>query len=176
MRQREHLGGISEGHGSLAGGIKRREHEDEQGDHAQVRAAVVGDVEAKPRGQQRPRHVGEGEEKQGASAVGVDGPDGGPGEDEVDEAEAPGREQRLQVVGVGLFEDGGRVEGDDVDAAHLLGEHDDPGGEGGAPDARDGEEFDEAGDVVAVADDGGFFDDLRVDVVEVAGGLEGGVS
>ena len=58
----------------------------------------------------------------------------------------------------------------------MLGDHDGPGSEGGAPDTGDGEELDEAGEVVAVADDFGFFEDLSVDVVEIAGGLKAGVA
>lgn len=53
------------------------------------------DDEAEAGGEERPCHLREGEEEQRAAAVGVDCPDGGPGEDEVDEPEAEGGEQRL---------------------------------------------------------------------------------
>lgn len=53
-------------------------------------ASGARDERAETRGEQRPRHLGEGEEQEGAASKGVDGPDGGPGEDEVDHAEAEG--------------------------------------------------------------------------------------
>ena len=173
VREREHFRRVGEGHGALARRVEGCEEEDEKGDQAEVRAVVLRDEEAEARGQERPGHLREGEEEQGAPAVGIDCPDGGPGEDEVDEAEAEGGEQGLQGPGAGFDEDGRGVEGYDVDAAHLLGEHDSEGGEGGAADAWDGEELDESGDVVAFADDVCFFLDLGVDVVQITGGLEG---
>ena len=82
----------------------------------------------------------------------------------------------MQVAGAGFDEDGGGVECYDVYAAHLLREHDCEGGESGAADAGDGEELDETSCVVGFADDVCFLLKLRVDVVEVAAGLEGGVA
>ena len=141
-----------------------------------MRAGFLRDDEAQSRCEERPGHVGEGEEQEGASAPGVDCPDCGPGEDEIYEPEAEGGEQGLQVAGAGLVEDRGAVEGDDVYAAHLLGEHDGEGGSCCTPDAGDGEKFEEAGDVVAAADNVSFFLDLGVDVVKVASCLERRVS
>ena len=46
-------------------------------------------------------------------------PDGGEGEDEVDESKAEGRPQRLRRRISRIREDGGRIEGDDVDTTHL---------------------------------------------------------
>ena len=82
----------------------------------------------------------------------------------------------MQITEAGLVEDRGAVECNDVDTAHLLSQHDHERGESGATDARDREELDETGDIVAFANDVGFFQDLRVDVVEVAGRLKRGVS
>lgn len=48
---------------------------------------------------------------------------------------------------------------------HLLSQHSDPGGEGSATNARNGEEFDHTGEEGALAHDGRFFDELSVDVV-----------
>jgi hypothetical protein len=53
-------------------------------------------------------------------AKGIDGPDGGPREDEVDKTEPPGGEQRLSDIGTGVLEDGGGVEGNDVDYFPLA--------------------------------------------------------
>ena len=49
----------------------------------------------------------------------------------------------MDLVEPGFGEDVGGVVGDDVDAAELLHEHDDDGGEGGAAVTRDGEELDD---------------------------------
>ena len=57
----------------------------------------------------------------------------------------------------------------------MLRQHDGEGGEGGAAYTWDGEELDEAGNVVGFTNDIGFFLDLRKDVVQIASGLEGRV-
>ena len=49
----------------------------------------------------------------------------------------------MDLVEPGFGEDVGGVVGDDVDAAELLHEHDDDGGEGGAAVTWDGEELKE---------------------------------
>jgi len=82
----ENLGAVGERDGTFAGRVEAGEDVDEQGDAADVRGVAFGDEEAEAGDEQGPGHVGEGEEEEGAAAVGVDGPDGGPGEDEVDEA------------------------------------------------------------------------------------------
>ena len=172
VREREDFGAVGEGHGAFAGGVEGREEEDEEGDEPEVGVGFLRDDEAEPRREEGPGHLREGEEQERASAVGVDGPDGGPGEDEVDEAEAEGGEQGLEAAGAGVDEDGRGVEGDDVDAAHLLRQHDGEGRQRGAAHARDGEELDKAGHVVGFADDVAFFLDLGENVVKVARGLE----
>lgn len=135
-------------------------------------SALPGDQEAQPCSQERPCHLREGKEEQAASSVGVDGPDCRPGEDEVDDTEAEGGDQGGLLGGTAFLEDGGGVECDDVDAAHLLGDHDDEGGESCAADAGDGEELSEAADVGGLADYSFLDLDLRVDVVEVASSLK----
>ena len=89
--EREDLGAVREGHGTLAGGVEGREEEDEERDQAQVRGEVFGDDEAEPGCEERPRHLWEREKEQCPSAEGVNGPDGRPGEDEVHQAESEGR-------------------------------------------------------------------------------------
>jgi hypothetical protein len=84
-----------------------------------VGATVTGHERAQSGSEERPGHVGEGEEQEGAAAEGVDGPEGREGEEEVDGAEAEGREERIEVRGPGLLEDGAAVESDDVDTAEL---------------------------------------------------------
>jgi hypothetical protein len=58
----------------------------------------------------------------------------------------------------------------------LLSNHDCEGGEGCSSDTGNGEELDEAGDVVALANDLLLDFKLAVDVVQVAGGLEWAVA
>jgi hypothetical protein len=48
------------------------------------------------------------------------------------------------------------VEGNDIDATHLLRNHDDTGGNRCAPNTRDGNEFDATGEEVAFFRDPGF--------------------
>jgi len=54
--------------------------------------AGLGDEVTHSCGEQGPEHLGEGEEQEGSATKCVNGPDGGPGEDEIDEAEAEGSE------------------------------------------------------------------------------------
>ena len=91
-----------------------------------------------------------------------------PGENEVHGAEAERSDQGYLCAGAGLDEDGAGVEGDDVDAAHLLGDHDCEGCQGCATYTGDREELDESCDIIACSDDCGFFDQLCVDEVEIS--------
>lgn len=173
VRQREHLGRVGERDGSFAGRVEGGEEVDEEGDEAQMRGTRLRDQVAQARREQSPRHLREREEQERAAAKGVDGPDGGPREDEVDQPKPPGREERLGHAGAGLLEDGRRVEGDDVDAAHLLRDHDGERGERRPAHARDREQLDEPRHVVALLlDQSRLHAQLCVDVVQVARGLE----
>lgn len=174
--EREDLGRVGEGDGALAGGVEGREEEDEEGNQSQVGLFALGNDEAETCGQECPCHLWEGEEEERTTAVGIDRPDSGPGEDEVDQAEAEGGEEGIQIAGASFDEDGGRVEGYNVDTAHLLRQHNGEGSQGGAADTRDCEELDEAGEVVALADDIRLLQDLGVNVVQITSGLEGSVS
>jgi len=76
----------------------------------------------------------------------------------------------------------GRIESDDVDAAHLLCDHDNTGGLGGSSNARDREQLHEASEEVSVGGNGGFLDknvllnELSMNVVEVSSCLQGRVA
>lgn len=115
VRQREDLGGVGERDGAFAGGVEDIEQVNEQGDQAEMGATTRGNPETESGRQQGPAHIGEGGEQEPTTAKRVDGPDGGPGEEEVHQAKAEGRKQGLDVRGAGLLKDGGRVERDDVD-------------------------------------------------------------
>lgn len=64
----------------------------------------------------------------------------------------------------------------------MLGNHDNTRGPGCAPDARNGEELDKAGEHVVGDLEAGLFDEKHLliqkalDVIEISGGLDGGVS
>lgn len=76
---------------------------------------LYGNPVAETSSKKSPAHVGECEEKETAASKGIDGPHGGPGEDEIDETETEGCKESLLLGESTLFEDGGRVEGNDVD-------------------------------------------------------------
>ncbi len=105
--EREDLGGVGEGDGALAGGVEGREHEDEESDQSQVSLLALGNDEAETCGQEGPGHLWEGKEEERTTAVGIDRPDSGPGEDKVDQAEAERGQEGLQMAGAGIDEDGG---------------------------------------------------------------------
>lgn len=170
MRKREDLGGVGEGHGTLTGRVEGSEEIDEQGDQTGTHA-VARNEGAETGGQQGPSHLGEGEEQERAAAKGVDRLEGREGEHEVDSTEDERERQGLVLAGTCFLEDGGRVEGDDVDTAHLLGNHDGEGGQSRTPHTGDGEELEEANNVGALGDDVRLELESRVDEVQVAGDL-----
>lgn len=72
--------------------------------------AVVRNVEAETGGEQRPGHLREGEQQERAATVSIDGPDGRPREDKVDEAETERCDQSLFLGRTRLSKDSRRVE------------------------------------------------------------------
>ena len=139
-------------------------------------SALFGNDKAKSRGQQRPCHVGEGKEKESTATPGIDRPNRGPSKDEVDETESKRGEEGSQVVGTSVDENGRGIESNDIDTAHLLSQHDGEGSTRCTSDAGNGEKFDEAGNVVALANDICLLLNLRVDVVQITSGLKRSVA
>lgn len=92
VRQGEYLGRIRERYGTFAGRVERREDEDEKGDESEVSTTVFGDPEAEAGSEERPCHIGEGEEQERPASVGVNGPHRGPSKNEIHETKAPGSE------------------------------------------------------------------------------------
>lgn len=119
VRKRKDLGRVGEGHRTLTGRVERGEQEDEESNGGQVGSAWR-DVKAECRGKQSPSHLWKGEEQQSSTAPSVDGPDGGEGEEEIDQTEPPGGKQSALIRSSRLHEDGARVEGNNVDYANLL--------------------------------------------------------
>jgi hypothetical protein len=77
--------------------------------------ATLWNQVTKTGGEQRPTHIRECEEEECATSESVDGPDGWPGKDEVDKTESPGCEKGTSDGKPGLTEDGGGIEGDNID-------------------------------------------------------------
>lgn len=103
--------------------------------------------------QQGPRHIRKREEKQCSSSKGVDGPESRECKEEVDKSEAPRSPQRLVGAKARIHKNRGRVECNNVDTAHLLGDHDSERGKGSAANTRDRKELDESSYIVALSDD-----------------------
>ena len=165
MREREDLGRVCEWHGPLTWGVEGGKEEDEEGNHAEMCIRLFRDDEAETGGKQSPCHVGEGEEKESAATPGVNGPDGRPSEDEVDETKAERGKQGVQIVSTSVDEHGRGIESDDVDTAHLLCQHDGEGSASCTSDTWNGEKFDETCDIIAFANDIGLLLNLGIDVV-----------
>jgi len=104
MAQREHLRTVRKWHRTFTRRIEGCKQINEQSHDTQMRGTFFGDVEGEASSQQRPGHVGKSEEQQRAAAEGVDGPDGWPCEDEVDETEAEGGDEGIPLGGAGLAE------------------------------------------------------------------------
>jgi hypothetical protein len=77
--------------------------------------------------------------------TGVNGVDRRPGKDKVNSTKSDRGVKSVPLAVSGQDKDGRRVEGDDVDAAHLLGNHDGETSQSGAPDSRDGEQPESGG-------------------------------
>ncbi len=122
--------------------------------------------------QQCPGHLGIGKEQQTSSSKRVDRREGGPGEDEIDQAKTKNCHQGGELVGTCLTENGATIEGDNVNATHLLGDHDRPGGKAGATYARNSEKLGEATDIVRLANNFLLNQNLSIDVVEIASCLD----
>lgn len=165
--QRERLGAVGEGDGAHAGGVEDFEEVHPRGHHGDF--LNVGEPEGEADPEQEDAEQRERDEEEIAAAEGVDGEEGGEGKDPVQDACAHGREEGGGLGVLCFQEDGGGVVGDDVDAAELLHEHQDPGGPRRAAVSRHREEFPDH-----VAAGGGLALDLDVDVavVEVAGSLD----
>lgn len=73
------------------------------------------DVEAETSGKKSPCHLWEGEKQERSSSEGINRPESGPSEHEVDQTKAEGGNQRLGFTSTGLLEDGRAVESNDVD-------------------------------------------------------------
>lgn len=171
MRQGEDFGGVGEWHGTLAGGVKGGEQEDEECNQGRAGGALVEQSE-QAGGKESPHHLRESKQQEGSTAKSVDGPEGREGKEPVDQPETETAQHGLELAIAGLLKDGGAVEGDDVDSAHLLGDHDRESGQSSTAHARDGEEFDEALGVVGVGKQLMLDLELRVDVEHVAGYLD----
>ena len=65
---------------------------------------------------QGPGHIWEGKKQKRAATKCIDSPERGKSEEEVDRAEAKRGNQRVEIRGPCIFEDGGRVKGNDIDA------------------------------------------------------------
>lgn len=90
----------------------------------------------------------------------------------LDRTESETGNQSFLLAGSCLAEDGGAEEGDDIDPAHLLRDHDHERRQRRTAHARDSEELDEAAEIVALSHDVGFDFELGVDVVQIASCLD----
>lgn len=120
MRERKHLGRVRERYRPFTRGVEGVEQEDEECDQAEMSIAAFWYPKAHACGQERPKHLREGEDEEAAASKGVDCPDGRPGEHEIDEAEAPGGEEGGYIAGACLLKDGRRVESNNVDCSELV--------------------------------------------------------
>lgn len=105
MRKREDFGRVGEGDRTLTRRVESVEQVDEESNQSQVSSRRGRDQETKTRCQQRPAHVGEGEEQKCTTSIGIDRPYSWPGENEVDDTEAPGGEESASDSSSSLGED-----------------------------------------------------------------------
>lgn len=91
-----------------------------------------------------------------------------PRKDEVDQAKPETSHQSHVVGSSGLLEHGTRVERDDVDTAHLLGNHDDKRGQCRATETGNGEEFDKTLNICRAVNNLPLDLKLRVDIVQIS--------
>jgi hypothetical protein len=181
-------------HWAFSWTVESSEQENEECDHPQMCFAVLRYPETEACRQQGPSHLRECEEEQGTSSVGVNRPNGRPGENEVHETEPPGREEGRSDRRACLRENSRGIEGDDVDTAleenksiswiqiqyvltyHLLRNHDRPGSQCRTADTGNSKEFNKSSNIIVLLDKCRFHLNLRIDVVEIAGCLQFGIA
>lgn len=93
-------------------------------------------------------------------------------EELVDEIEVERIDKSLEVGKISFFEDGGGVEGNNVDIIYLLGKYDSEGGESCMVNMGNGEELIKVVGVVGVVDEFFFNFKLSVDVVDIVSDLD----
>lgn len=113
-----------------------------------------------------------GKEEKTSSSERVNREECRPCKDEVDETKAETGHQGGKLARTCFAEDGAGVEGNNVNATHLLCNHHGPGCETGTANARNRKKLREAAEIVGVADDLFFDENLSVDVVEIARSLD----
>ena len=144
----EDLGRVLEGDGPFSQRVHDCEEVDEEDDGAETSGSAPIFIEQRQTTcEQEDAHEGEGEQSQRTTALGVDEEQRGDGGEDLDGTVAQGGVEGLVGGVADVLEDAGAVEGDDVDAAHLLGNHDGGGTVVGAPDSGDGEAVPETGEV-----------------------------
>lgn len=87
--QRKDFSRVCERHWTFSRGIKGSKQEDEEGNDANAGRVVLWDPETETSSKQSPRHLREGEDQEGTTAVGIDGPDGRECKKEVDQTKPP---------------------------------------------------------------------------------------
>ena len=80
MREGEDLGGVCEWHGALTGRIEGIKQEDEESNETDMSGARLRNEVGESCSQKGPGHLGESEQEKGSSSIGINGPDGRPGE------------------------------------------------------------------------------------------------
>jgi hypothetical protein len=133
--------------------------------------AAMWDEETETSRKQCPSHLRKGKKHEGPPSERIDRPDRRSSEDEIDQSKPPRCKEGVGDGSSGQREDGRAVKCDDVDAAHLLSNHDSERGKRGTPDARDDEQFDEASDVVTLLYEFGLQSDLSICAVEISRSL-----
>lgn len=173
MGQGEDLSGVGERNGTFTGRVESTEEVDEQGNKTSSNiTSALGDQGAETSGEKGPGHLREGEEKQASATEGINGPEGREGEEPVDGTKAERAKSSLELAHTGVDEDGGRVESDNVDTAHLLGNHDDESSDSGAAYSGNGEKLSESSDIVGLGHNMFLNGELGTNVVEIAGNLD----
>jgi hypothetical protein len=132
--ERENLGRVGERNGPFTWRVKGSKQEDKEGNEADVSGARFRDVETESGSQEGPGHLGESEQKKGSSSIGIDGPDGRPGETDrirkfrrnegifsdihvVHETETERSKQSLKGCSTSLDENRRRIEGNNINCS-----------------------------------------------------------
>lgn len=115
MAQREYFCRVGEWYRTSARGVEGIEEVDEKRYGTQSVAAIARDEEAHSSSEEGPKHLRECENQEIPPAESVDCPDSWPSEDKVDDTKAEGSKECADIARTCFGEDGGGVEGDDVD-------------------------------------------------------------
>ena len=165
MRKREHFCRVCEGNWSFSRRVEGVVDVNEESDQSKMGTTARRNPVAHASQKKTPAHVWKREQEQTSASIGIDSPDCRPCEEKVHSTKPEGSQKSADIGCSSLNEDGGWIEGDNVDyslvrkswsrerdikltSAHLLSNHDHTRCLSSTAETRNREQFEETSEKV----------------------------